>query len=112
MDYGDNGVINIVTSEPFDDRCRGKEHSMDKEIRYYSTQEIAALLGVSSSSIERWVDSGKLKCSSTKKGEREFSVDHLKEFAITYNISMKFLDTIRTQTIKQGEKTYTSVAAV
>jgi len=64
---------------------------MKKETVFYTTMEIAEFLGVSASSIQRWADSGKLKCTSTEGGHRKFSVDHLKEFAMTYNISMKFL---------------------
>ena len=84
---------------------------MEKEIQYYTTEEIAELLGVSTSSIERWVDSGKLKCKTAKKEHKEFSVDHLKEFALTYNISMKFLDTINMHSKLQEEKTFAQFAA-
>lgn len=83
---------------------------MDKEI-FYSAQEIADLLGVSASSILRWADSGKLKCLQTENGSRQFCADHLAEFAMTYNISMKFLDTMKLKAIGREEKKYKMVSA-
>lgn len=62
-----------------------------KEEKMYTIGQIATLLGVNISSIERWVDSGKLHCDNFDDGHRKFSVDQLKEFAMTYNIAMKFL---------------------
>lgn len=83
---------------------------MEKEILYYSTQEIADHLGVSPSSIQRWADSGKLKCATSDGGHRKFSIDHLTEFAMTYNISMKFLETMKIRSSRE-ENTFTTIAA-
>lgn len=65
---------------------------MEKENFYFTMQEIAEQLGVSPSSVMRWVDSGKLKCAISDGDHKFFSIEHLSEFAMTYNISMKFLE--------------------
>lgn len=83
---------------------------MDKKIIYYTTQEVAEFLGVSPSSIQRWVDSGKLKCTQSDEGYKKFNTDHLTEFAITYNISMKFLDTMKLRSSVRDEKKITSIS--
>jgi len=83
---------------------------MEKE-NFYTTQEIAEFLGVSPSSIQRWADSGKLKCLTTEGGYRKFSRTHLSDFATTYNISMKFLDTMNLQSTFQEENNYRPIAA-
>ncbi len=75
-------------------------------------QEVAKMLGVSPLSIQRWVDSGKLKSNSSIIGEIEFSIEHLKEFALKYNISMGFLDTVRLKGKKGKETPYSSIAVV
>ena len=85
---------------------------MKKETLFYTTIEIAELLGVSASSIQRWADSGKLKCTSTEGGHRKFSVDQLKEFAMTYNISMKFLMEPIQREKQNSEKMFISISAV
>lgn len=77
---------------------------MKNENRFFTTQEVADLLGVSPSSIQRWADSDKLKCESTDGGHRKFSEEHLQEFAMKYNISTKFLNELnatRSQNIKR-----------
>lgn len=81
---------------------------MDKKIIYFTAQDVSEFLGVSPSSVQRWVDSGKLKCILCEEGYRIFSVDHLTEFAITYNISMKFLDTMKMQSSVRDEKKITA----
>ncbi|MFA6467855.1 MAG: helix-turn-helix domain-containing protein [Bacteroidota bacterium] len=78
---------------------------------FFTTQEIAELLGVSPSSIQRWADSGKLKCHVTEGGHRKFSRTHLSDFATTYNISMKFLDTTQLRSSFREENNYTPIAA-
>lgn len=83
---------------------------MDNETFFYTTQEIAEFLGVSTSSILRWVDSGKLKCSQCEEGHKKFSAEQLTEFAITYNISMKFLDTMKLRSSMRDEKKYSSIS--
>ncbi|MCK9409874.1 MAG: helix-turn-helix domain-containing protein [Bacteriovoracaceae bacterium] len=76
---------------------------MGKEILLLTTEEIADLLGVNPNSILRWADSGKLKCVFVEGGNKKFSIEHLAEFAITYNISMKFLDTLKLDKIVRNE---------
>ena len=71
-----------------------------KEEKMYTIDQIATLLGVNISSIERWVDSGKLKCFGSECSDKKFSTEQLKEFAMTHNIAMKFL----LETV-QGENT-------
>ena len=58
----------------------------------FSISQIAALLGVHPASIERWVESGKLKCVLMQDGKKYFSAGNLSDFAEQYNVSMKFLD--------------------
>ncbi len=58
----------------------------------YSISLIAALLGISIASIERWVESGKLKCNHAADGKIVFTLAQLAEFAGQYNVSMKFLE--------------------
>lgn len=84
---------------------------MEKEISLYTSQEIAELLGVSASSILRWADSGKLKCFQSEGGHRKFSVDHLAEFAMTYNISMKFLDSMKRRAHGREEQPVNAISA-
>jgi excisionase family DNA binding protein len=78
---------------------------------FYTTQEIAELLGVSPSSIQRWADSGKLQCTHSEGGHRKFSMEHLTEFAMTYNISMKFLDTMKRNSKVREEVVYSKISA-
>ncbi|NUN71315.1 MAG: DUF3853 family protein [Bacteroidetes bacterium] len=80
------------------------EAKMEKENFYFTMQEIADQLGVSPSSIMRWVDSGKLKCAMSDGEQRIFSVDHLTEFAMTYNISMKFLESRKLSAALRNER--------
>lgn len=65
---------------------------MNNHETLFSLSQIAALLGVHPASIERWVDSGKLKCVLMQDGKKYFSAGNLSEFAEQYNVSMKFLD--------------------
>ncbi len=77
---------------------------MEKEKYYFSKDEVGELLGVNPSTIERWAESGKLKCALTNNGKKFFSEDHLVEFAKTFNISTKFLETIRIEQKYQSRK--------
>ncbi len=77
---------------------------MKNKKHFYSTQEIADLLGVSASSIQRWADSGKLKCTRTNDEIRQFNAEDLLDFAKQYNIAMNFLDEHRTMIVAQNEK--------
>jgi len=46
----------------------------------YNSYQIAENIGVNVSTIKRWTDSGKLKCSQTVGGHRKFHLNDLKEF--------------------------------
>lgn len=85
---------------------------MESENIFYTAQEIADLLGVSPASIQRWADSGKLNCVQTDEGQRKFTRSQLSEFAMTYNISMKFLEmkTIRSNNLEAKKITPLSVS--
>ncbi len=65
---------------------------MNNQETLYSTSQIAALLGINAASIDRWVESGKLKCIFMQDGKKYFSIIQLSDFAEQYNVSMKFLD--------------------
>lgn len=65
---------------------------MSNQETLFSVSQIAALLGVHPASIERWVESGKLKCVLMQDGKKYFSAANLSEFSEQYNVSMKFLD--------------------
>jgi excisionase family DNA binding protein len=65
-------------------------------LKFFTVEEIAESLGVNVSSVQRWVDSGKLQCSY-EGDAKKFSVEHLSEFALRFNISMKFLDSANNQ---------------
>lgn len=84
---------------------------MEKENFYFTMQEIAEQLGVSPSSVMRWVDSGKLKCAISDGDHKIFSVEHLSEFAVKYNISMKFLESKKITMALRNERTKASATA-
>ncbi len=77
----------------------------------FSLSQIAALLGVHPASVERWVESGKLKCVLMTDGKKYFSAANLSEFAEQYNVSMKFLDK-DTKKFSLGTMIKTKVSAV
>lgn len=85
---------------------------MEFEKNFFSYDRVAELFGVNASSIHRWVDSGKLKCTELQNGERIFSETHLIEFAITYNISMKCLETMNLEKTVQRTKKIAAVSSV
>ncbi len=81
---------------------------MADDTKVYTTDELADLLGVNVSSVQRWADWEKLKYFSTEDGTKKFNVDQLLEFAAKYNISMKFLDSAKSGMI-QNKKNYASM---
>jgi len=46
----------------------------------YNSYQIAEIIGVNVSTVKRWTDSGKLKCSQTIGGHRKFHLNDLKAF--------------------------------
>lgn len=66
--------------------------AMEKQEKIFTTSLIAALLGVNDASIDRWVESGKLKCNFTEEGKKLFTLSQLSEFSERYNVFMKFLE--------------------
>ena len=46
----------------------------------YNSYQIAEIIGVNVSTVKRWTDLGKLKCSQTIGGHRKFHLNDLKEF--------------------------------
>jgi len=48
--------------------------------QYFSTSEVAQLLGVHVSTIKRWTKEGKLECIKTVGGHRKFSFLHIAQF--------------------------------
>ena len=82
---------------------------MTDDTKVYTTDELADLLGVNVSSVQRWAEWEKLKYFSTEDGIKKFNVDQLLEFASKYNISMKFLDGTNSNII-QNKKNYASAS--
>jgi len=48
---------------------------------YYSSEEVARLLGVNVATVKRWTDAGKLDCVKTAGGHRKFLLRHIAAFA-------------------------------
>ncbi len=78
---------------------------MSHELKYYTVEEIAESLGVNVASVHRWADSGKLQYSNSEDGIKKFSTGNLSEFAVKYNISMKFLDSVNSRFIRSIKRT-------
>ena len=46
----------------------------------YNSYQIAEIIGVNVSTVKRWTDSGRLKCTQTIGGHRKFHLNHIKDF--------------------------------
>lgn len=53
---------------------------MHAELQYFSTTDVAHLLGVHVSTIKRWTEEGKLDCIKTAGGHRKFTFQHVSHF--------------------------------
>jgi len=49
-------------------------------MRYLSSKDVAAILGINISTLKRWTDNGKLKCKKTVGGHRKFTMQHVRDF--------------------------------
>ena len=65
---------------------------MEKEMKYFNSEEAAKILGVNVSTIKRWTDAGKLKCVKTVGGHRKFLLPHLSEFVKNFKKSKSRVD--------------------
>jgi excisionase family DNA binding protein len=54
----------------------------------YSSKDLARLFSVDESTIRRWADSGRLRCSRTLGNHRRFSVALVSEFVSTYHLDV------------------------
>jgi excisionase family DNA binding protein len=66
-----------------------KGNMMKNDIQYFNTEEVAKLLGVNISTIKRWTDAGKLKCTKTIGGHRKFYIPQIAEFLENNQIKSK-----------------------
>lgn len=53
---------------------------MHTDLKYFSTTDLANLIGVHVSTIKRWTDEGKLECIKTAGGHRKFTFQHVAHF--------------------------------
>ena len=49
-------------------------------MRYLSSKDVAAILGINISTLKRWTDNGTLKCKKTVGGHRKFTMQHVRDF--------------------------------
>lgn len=54
----------------------------------YSSSDLARLFSVDESTIRRWADSGKLRCSRTLGHHRRFPAAIVSEFVATYHLDV------------------------
>jgi hypothetical protein len=80
---------------------------MSQEMNYFTAEEIAKSLGVNAASVHRWIDSGKLQYSIIEDEIKKISSNNLSEFAMKYNISLKFLDSINHRFIRTDNSSVT-----
>ncbi len=57
-----------------------------EQLKFYSTADVAGMLGVDASTVKRWADSGKLQCFRTIGGHRRFTLKQVKEFISEYHL--------------------------
>ena len=53
---------------------------------YYSTSDLAKLLGVDNSTVKRWADLGEIPCFKTLGGHRRFTQETVKEMTAKMNV--------------------------
>lgn len=57
---------------------------MEQELKHFSSEEAARILGVNVSSIKRWTEMGVLECVKTAGGHRKFTIQHLAHYLKTH----------------------------
>jgi excisionase family DNA binding protein len=65
-----------------------KTHSGISKSSYYSTRDLAKLLGVDDSTIKRWADQGEIPCVKTLGGHRRFTQDAVRDLSAKMNINV------------------------
>lgn len=70
-----------------------------------STQEVASLLSVTETTVKRWADDGKIRCSKTLGGHRKFSLRDIIQFAEknSYTISGTLAPPMNSRQMEQLE---------
>lgn len=63
----------------------------------YSSKDLARLFSVDESTIRRWADSGKLRCSRTLGHHRRFPAALVSEFVSTYHLDVDLPDGSRSE---------------
>jgi excisionase family DNA binding protein len=53
--------------------------------KYYSTKDLAKLLGIGDATVKRWADLGEIPCSKTVGGHRRFTLETVKQVAARLN---------------------------
>ena len=78
-------------------RLQGKaEDSMEQGTkRLYTTHEVARMLGVTPSTVIRWIEGGKFSCYTTVGGHRRIAHDELVSFAQAYNLPWQGEDELK-----------------
>jgi excisionase family DNA binding protein len=64
-----------------------KTHPGISGFPYYSTSDLAKLLGVDNSTIKRWADLGEIPCVKTLGGHRRFTQDTVSALTAKMNIN-------------------------
>jgi hypothetical protein len=75
--------------EPAEEAPKKKEEVLkdwNAEKQYYSIGEVAALFKVATSHIRFWTNEFKLKVRTTRKGDRLFSPENIKELRAIYDL--------------------------
>ena len=60
----------------------------------YNSYQLAKIIGVNVSTIKRWTESGKLKCTKTLGGHRKFNLNDISNFLKTYKKNQSNIDLI------------------
>jgi len=55
---------------------------------FYTSKQVAGILGINESSVKRWTNSGMLKCFKTPGGHRKFKKNDVLDFAARYSFKI------------------------